>query len=344
MNEPENKLKKALAENGVMDAEKTERLAAEAVSWFESRQRWLARSMYASILAMTAVVELGFAGFVVTYSTKGLLVFTVLLLVGIGFVMLSRLEYVVMSTKIGVLKEIKLLRLESRDDTSVPGPPSSEAADAARRLSASVWKVLSRGENLAWIVAVAVVAMATMFLSVTWLTPRRTLAIESHVTLAPDGAGIQVSKVWYSIAGPFAMTSSQLYTRGNATLTRWIDNRGRELPIRTATIQGNKRYTVQLLEPVMPGDEFHSTTTVEIPKMAVKQGDVWTCVMDPVYGYDQNNFLSTVQLPKGAQFVSSDPAPDQQLVQDALPTLRFQATRQAGEKFVCKILYRLPNK
>ena len=228
------------------------------------------------------------------------------------------------------------------------GRPTGQAAAPAREtvsVTTNLWRTppLSLREDAAWYVTLILVAAASALCMFRLMGGEGTLTHESHVKLSADGSGTNVSKISYYYYGLSPKTSSSMWTgKGPYKFTRWLDSRRRELPMSVATIGENVRYTVQLVEPVTPGQEFRDTLTGESPKMAEKQGDLWTYRGDPQFGHPQNCYLETVQLPKGAEIVSVDPEPAQQTVQDDLPTVRFQAIRGCNEKFTHMIQYRLP--
>ena len=168
---------------------------------------------------------------------------------------------------------------------------------------------------------------------------------ESQVTLLADGSKSTVSKVSYrNPAGLFPTTSLSLWTGdGPFAITQWLDGRGRELPISVSTIGGNRQYTVQLAEPIMPGDRVNYTTTTEMAEWAARKGETWTYHEGRSWGgKGRKFFLETTRLPRGAEIVSVEPKPAQQLVRDGLPTVRFQAVVDQDHELVYTIQYRLP--
>jgi hypothetical protein len=342
MSEPEDKLKKALAENGNFDAETAKRVAAEAGALLDRRLKWLARITWLRTLIVIAVGEVGFIGLFMTFSTKGMIGFAVLLLFAIVALCVIDLQYRITNTKVSLLKEIKLLRLEYL------GRPTGQAAAPAREtvsVTTNLWRTppLSLREDAAWYVTLILVAAASALCMFRLMGGEGTLTHESEVKLSPDGSGTEVTKISYHYYGLSPMTSANIWSGvGPSKFTRWIDSRGRELPMNVSTNEKNKQYTVQLVEPVMPGDEVRETLFAESPKMAEKEGDLWIYRGRWEFGHEKNSYLETVQLPKGAEIVSVDPEPVQQSVQDALPTVRFQAIRSRNEIFTYTIQYRLP--
>ena len=250
------------------------------------------------------------------------------------------LGHAIASTKISLLKEMKLMRLER---LGLPGDDIASAARKSAFAGASTRPALSAGETVRWFAALLLAAMASAIAAFWLWSPGGTLTDESHVTLLADGSGTDVSKTSYPYFGWLPMTSSSIWTGlGPYTITHWIDNQGRDLPMTVATIDGNRKYTVELAEPVMPGEQVRETRIGESPKMAKEADGLWTFQGDPMYGYQKNIYLVTVQLPKGAEIVSVDPKPAEEFVRDGQPTVRFQAIRDFNQKFEHKVEYRLP--
>jgi hypothetical protein len=195
-------------------------------------------------------------------------------------------------------------------------------------------------ENMLWIVALIVVALSFSF-GTQKLMQERTITIDSQATLSPDGAGWIETKRWYYYYGMSPMASSSLYTGKAFNITHWLDNRDRELPMSIAEVGENRQYTVQLIEPIMPGGEVHDTTTIYGQNIAKQEGDIWTYQGDPVYGYEKNNYLETITLPPGAEIISVEPKPNRQFFKNGSAIVVFQATRKGNEKFIHTIKYKL---
>ena len=340
MSEHENELKKALAENGRFDHETAKRVTAEAGAWFDKRLKWMARLDFVRIIFCIAVLEIAAAGFGLAVSTKAMLAFAVVLVFAIVGTGIVAIQSRITNAKLALLKEIKLLRLEHlgcpTDHTTAP--PWETVPTGV-----TIWRTLSRWEGAAWF-AVLILVAAVSFLFASWLMGwEGMLTNESLVKLSADGSGSEVSKTSYQYNGLTPMTSASMWTgEGPYKFTRWLDNRGRELLMTVETIPPNRRYTVQLVEPVRAGEEFRETIFGESPKMAEKKGALWTYKGDPQFGQQKNSYFVTVQLPKGAEIASVDPQPAEQIIQDGLPTVRFQAIRGRNEKFTHSIQYRLP--
>jgi hypothetical protein len=341
MSEHGNELKKALSENGNFDAEKAGRDATEANSYFDSQLRRHARITWLSMIFVIAVLECAFVGFVLTFSTKALVGFAIVLVVTVVLIGMVSTWYEITNTKISLLREIKLLRLEH---LGLPPDRTIQPAREAARTSTSLWRVLSLRENMAWLLTLILIAAVTNYSTLQLMTWGTTMTDESRVTLLPDGSGLVVNKVSYRYQGFLPMTSASLWSGDPSyAITQWLDGQGRDLPISVSTIGGERRFTVQFAEPIIPGDHVSYQTTAEGSKMATKNGETWTFHGGQKWGGEgRKYFLQTIRLPPEARIVSVEPKPSQQSVQDGSEVLRFQAVVDQDHELRYAIQYRFP--
>jgi len=162
MSEREDELKKALAENGGFDAEKAENEVERARRWFDSRLRWSGRIAWMRLILVVAVCVFALTNFMVAVSTRAMIGYAALMVITIGGVGTIAVQSWVAGTKIGLLKEIKLLRLECL------GRPAGQVAPTAWRefpLTPATRRALSGWEYTAWLLALMVVAGASMFIT-----------------------------------------------------------------------------------------------------------------------------------------------------------------------------------
>jgi hypothetical protein len=343
MSEHEDELKRALAENGPLDAGKATRDADEANAYFDAQLKRDARlNFWCRMIFAAALLEFAAIGFILTFSVKAMIGFAVLLLVAVVLICVFSIQYLVVNTKLNLLREIKLLRLERL------GLPSDATTVQARRAGLSsmrTWRVLSLRESLAWLAGLLVVSGVVAYSTAQLMAWGLLMTEESVVSVLPDGSTKTESNVAYRYQGFLPLATLSLWTGdGPYAITRWLDGQGRDLPIRVATIGGNRRYTVQLAEPVMPGDQISYTTTTECGKMATKQGDTWTYHGGHKWaGKGQRYTLQTVQLPAEAEIVSVEPTPAQQLLLHGQSAVRFQAVVDEEHELAYAIKYRLPD-
>ncbi len=211
MSEHENEVKKALAENGVLDADKASNDANRASRWFDSRLKWSGRIAWMRIILVVVVFEFAFVKFYGAASTKAMIGYAAMMVITIVLVGTIGVQSWVASTKISVLREIKLLRLECL------GRPTEQVASSALGafpMIASTRRALSLWEYIAWLLALMVVAGASAFVTqrlsdrvwpsdmarfegapVTIEAPRTTAPAYVHVYLRMDQGVCKVSRV-----------------------------------------------------------------------------------------------------------------------------------------------------
>jgi hypothetical protein len=211
MSEHENKLKKALAENGVFDADQASEDANRASRWFDSRLKWAGRFAWMRIILVVVVFEFAFVKFYGAVSTRAMIGWAVVMVVTITGVGTIAVQSWVAGTKISVLKEIKLLRLECL------GRPTEQVASSALGtfpVIAPPRRALSWREYIAWLLALMVVAGASAFVTqrlsdsvwpsdmarfegaaVTIEAPRIGAPVYVHVYLRMDQGVCKVSRV-----------------------------------------------------------------------------------------------------------------------------------------------------
>jgi hypothetical protein len=276
-----------------------------------------------------------------TFSTKALVGFAVLLVITIVLIAVLSIRHEIRSTTISLLREIKLLRLEH---LGLPTDQTMAPARQATAKSMSPWRVLSLRETAAWFLTLLLVAAVSNYVTLRLMTWGISMSEEVRVTLLSDGSGTAVNKVSYRNQGFLPMTSASLWSGDPSyAITQWVDGEGRDLPISVSTIDGQRRFTAQFAEPIMPGDRVSYTTTAERPKMATKNREIWTCRGGQKWaGAGRKYFLETIQLPQGAQIVSVEPKPSHQTVQDRAEVLRFQTVVDQDHELGYTIQYRFP--
>jgi hypothetical protein len=340
MSENANELKKALAENGNFDAGKANRAAIEASSYFDAQLRRHARVAWCCFIIVIAALEFAFIGFLLTFSMKAMAGFAILLVVTVILIGIFSIGFEIANTKIILLREVKLLRLEH---LGLPADQNIAPVWKAVPVYNSIWHVLPLRENLVWFAALILVAIVSSSLANRLMDWGLRMTDESQVTLSPDGSGLAVNKVSYRYQGFLPMTSTSLLSGDPSyAITQWLDCQGRDLPISVSTIDGQRQFTVQFAEPIMPGDQVSYTTSAERPKMATKNGETWTYQGGQKWGgKGQKFFLETIRLPRGAEIVSVEPKPAQQSVRDGLQTVRYQAVIDQDHELAYTIQYRL---
>jgi hypothetical protein len=339
MNDRENELARASAENGTFDAERAKKMAADAVSHFQWRLKKVERTTLLTLLICTALMALAGVQLWFTASIKAMIAFALVFLCAFETTILIKLWYWIVNGKLAVLKELKQMQLRGTVSSDVAG--SFTALD--KREAETSWRYpgLSRWERTAWFTAIGIVgAVAGYYIaaheSIAYVT------VSESVVLKSDGGATETTEQSYQASSPISSFPMICGNLDKLASVRWIDGRGRELPYDVSPQDGQRSYTVHMIESVMPGEWMQYTQILERRSAATMQGDVWTYEGGFTYGFQHNRFAVNVQLPPGAEIVSLDPQPIERWTDKGGVRLTYQAARGSLEPFQYKIQYRLP--
>jgi hypothetical protein len=162
MSEHENELKKALAENGVFDADKASNDADRARRWFDSRLKWSGRISWVRIILVLIVFEFALVNLVDAVSTRAMIGYAAMMVITIVLIGAIAVQSWVSGTKISLLREIKLLRLEC-----LGRPAAQDASSALKAFSKTTstrW-ALGFWEFIIWILITAMIGGASAYVS-----------------------------------------------------------------------------------------------------------------------------------------------------------------------------------
>ena len=165
MNEFDNDLKKSLAENGPFDPEKArgmkKHVAAKYNGWLSKIERYL----YIWLIGLAALLVFAAFRLLESTSTKALVVYAMMFLVALVGQTLIKLWYWIMNSKIGTLKELKLLRL---DVAAIPGADKAlSRMDVDELMAGPPRRIPGCGkvERIAWKIALYAVIIFVAFAS-----------------------------------------------------------------------------------------------------------------------------------------------------------------------------------
>lgn len=165
----ENELRKALAEDVPFDAQRGESEASRARRWFDTRLKRSGRIAWIRIIVVAAVFAAALARFNVAESTRAMIGYATLMVITMVLVSAICVQSWVAGVRIGLLREIKLLRL---DCLCRPTEPVTQLDSEGFSNAGSTRWSLSVQEWIAWLVLLAVVASASQFMA-TWLSARQ---------------------------------------------------------------------------------------------------------------------------------------------------------------------------
>ena len=272
------------------------------------------------------------------------MMFGVLLLVAYETTILVKLWYWIVNTKFTLLRELKEWKLQMALSSSAASSPAAAEEETPRRDLG-----LSRRERIAWfVVLIAVCTVVSGHKPRSAATPAPpapptpAAAIVECVTLKADGGATSLLQT----AGRATLASSSFdFVVGDADnidSVRWLDNRGRKLPVDVFTENGLRCYTVRLIEPDVPGEWQRTTRITEYRLAATEKNGVWTYMNDYQHGLFRTEHNIAIELPRGAKALAVDPEPVARWTSNGVEHLAFHATTGPGEHFRYKIEYRLP--
>ncbi len=339
MNEQERILKEALAENAQFKAEKADVLRTQATADFRDKLGWVERVTWIYLLVCVVLGVPTLNLFMRSTDVKTLISCALGLSVIYGTTVLMKLWFASASTKLGVLKEIKQLRLEVSQLATAAGVASPtdvlstkyEPIRGTSKLERKTWLVV-----LVLAGAIAGSVARGEYDGVVGGGSSK-LAADSLVTLTADGNATSATKIDWDQSGSTPSSEFQFYAPASCTF-RWVDSQGREMPHRTTPEDTHVRYDVSLPQDC---DQTTYSQLAESPGAATQTDDVWTYASDMEYGHKLNDFTTTVLLPEGAELISVEPKPALEFTSNDRPAYRFQGTRGQNEKFEFQLKYRL---
>ncbi len=324
------------------DAERAAHLRSSITDSFDARSRKLWRR-----LCIWLLICGGFAGVLIVAFFQSddikLWIFTgILFLVMFTSTILMKLWYWVVNSKLGILKELKLLRFDlAQDRSAVDALEAVARIDNPARVSG-----VSRLERFAWTIAIAVVWASPFIGHDLWIglgageTTRST-----NITLKADGSGTMETSTEYLLL--YRPGDVQMYSVGSipavqlipANESPYTDGFGRRLAFRREPAGPNHRDVIPFAEP---GQRHFLTETSKIN--AQREGDHWkfTTGLTTEGSRQHNRYSDTVTLPPGAVLVSAEPAPVGQEVRDDAIVLHFYREGSPNQSWKYIVTYRLP--
>jgi len=340
MTDSNDDLKTALAENGSFDHEKAAKTGDTVVAAFGTKMRKVERRVWfwgilCKCIAIFAVLQL-----LHVTSTRDMILNAIIALFMLEVIMMYKLWYWILNNKLSLLKEIKLLRAETSLTTE------AVTSRGLRDLVDEPVQGLSRWERRLWFCVYVVCVVGLILIKMPDLQrateSEQKMVHEGYVTLAADGSGTTVTKTSSPNWNAVPLLSFPFDVPAGSTIS-WIDDRGRELPAAAETEDGRDRFTVSLIDPVMPGETLVYKRISETPNLAGKKGDIWTCRADWSFGPQPYRYDEIVMLPEAAEIVSANPEPRHRSVASTgEPVLYFRADCGPNEHFIYTIEYRLP--
>lgn len=160
-----------------------------------------------------------------------------------------------------------------------------------------------------------------------------------YVELFSDGYAICTSESTYENTSKEPVETHS-FINSQDTIDKVLDEKGNELPFKITHKESYYQYTVKLIRPVQPGEEYILKYVGKKIKKAEKQDDKWSYDRSHV-PIPETDYTETVKFPSGAKLISVEPKPAEQSEENGSPVLVFKKHLQENEAFKCKIEYKL---
>jgi hypothetical protein len=339
------------------DPEKAAQMRAQALDMFQGQARKISRYMLVWLLICMAFACVTMLLFMVSTDVKSWILYGVLFLVMIESTILIKLWYWVVNSKLAVLRQVKLLRMDLALQKG-----STETLEELAALDSPLRPMgLSKWEHRIWRAAVTALAVVLGVIIATSQGNLRFLLsalsindFRNTVTLNADGSA-QEQIEWemqnWSLA---PLTEFPLSNGGSVSQTTLIpagdspysDGMGRKLAVRREPAGPNHRDLIQFVEAVPPFGRFILKSSSPSPwhTRATREGEVWTAQETLGPSSVRIRYVQTVVLPPGAMVVSVDPPPEDQKNEEGRVVLHLQSKPIAGQRWNWTVKYRLGGK
>jgi hypothetical protein len=336
------------------DPERASRLRAQALDLFQGQARKISRHMLVWLLVCMVFACLTMVLFAASTDVKSWILYGVLFLVMIESTILIKLWYWVVNSKLSVLRQVKLLRMDLAVQKG-----STEALEELATLESPLQPMgISKWERRIWHAAVMALALVMGAVIATSQGNFRfilsTLSVNdlrNKVILNADGSA-QEELEWEMQNRSLApLTEFPLFNGGSVTQTTLIpagdspysDGFGQKLAGRREPAGPNHRDVIQFVAPIPPFGRFTLKSSSPWPwhTRATREGEAWTVTETLGPSSVRTRYIQTVALPPGGEIVSVDPLPKAQSNQGERVVLRLESEPKAGQQWKWTVKYRL---
>jgi hypothetical protein len=336
------------------DPERASRLRAQALNTFQGQARKIGRYMFVWLLICMAFACVTMLLFTTSTDVKSWILFGVLFLVMIESTILIKLWYWVVNSKLAVLRQVKLLRMDLALQKG-----STEALEELAAIESPFQPMgISKWERRAWHAAVMALAVVLGAVIATSQGNARFILsalsindFRNTVTLSADGSAQEQIEWEMQNRSLTPLSEFPLSNGGSVSHTTLVpasdspysDALGRKLAVRREPAGLNHRDLIQFVEPVPPFARFTLKSSSPWPwhTRATREGEVWTVQETLGPSSVRIRYVQTVALPPGAEIVSVDPLPKDQQNQEGRMVLRLEAEPIAGQQWKWTVKYRL---
>jgi len=331
MTDFDDELRDALGGNGSPDAGRAEESAGVAMAVYARKLRKLELIAWAYLAACVALAVFSLSRFEASTAVKDHVFYGVIFLLAIESSVLIKLWYWVMNTKLGVLAEIKRLRLQL---------PATQVGseEPALQTGSLGWSV--RGRR--WALLVAIIAVGFFVGAAGNGSLDAGYSVDGYYTVQSDGRADVISRMELASLGPAPASVFTFYSDSQLSDARCLDETGRELPVEVVPEGEGYRFRADLAEPRMPGEDSAFKVAYSTMGLVREEGESRVFELNWAWGLGRNAYEYTVSLPRDAEVVSVEPKPRSRYTFDGRPTLTFSGLRSSSEHFNVIVRYRVP--
>jgi uncharacterized protein DUF6768 len=339
MSEHDQTLQNALEENARLRSEREESVREVASTEYSGRLRSAERIYWLYGLACVAMGVSAINFFARSFDIKTLIGSAVVMLVLYETTVLMKLWFSIAAMKMGVLKEMKLLRLEVARLATAVGvekPSQPPVKYEPMRGTSSI-------ERRFWLAACVIVAMTvSSWTGHAWhLGGGGDSSTDTLVTIAADGSAEKQTETVKQYSSYYRPSGFSLYAPKDWNV-RLLDPMGQEMPIEVVATDTQNRHDVTFTDNVFVDGKMRYTKISKIPKAANLKDGVWTYQEGIRVAGREQKFSIKILLPPGAKLLSAEPTADVEVDGDGRTHLRYQGTTIDDKQYVFTIRYELP--
>lgn len=323
MDDFEKQIRESLSSEGSLDPEKSRSLKKKSMEYYDHALRKSERTFILLIFFCLLTIIIAWIKFTGSAYPKQQIFYGAAMTIGfLGLVFIGLLSFII-NNRIGLLKEIKMIRLGVQED-------------ATQTLKNPLIGTYARAEYVFWAVGIAAsVIIIAQILFPGFRTTRYGLHVNKHVTVQYDGSASFVEHVSFPVTGKIPLFGFNLDFSGNPDCSdwKWFDAKGRELIKSIKQKNGKTEIKIDLYEPVMPGEWVYYKLESRCSEAVKRVENERILEMQDLYGYPdcactgKMQFSLSVELPKGAEIISIEPDGAEQTTFNNIPVIYFRTSK-----------------
>jgi hypothetical protein len=337
MNDFEKQIRESLSSEGSLDSEKSQSLKKKSIEYYDRALRKSERTFVLLIIFCLLTIIIAWIKFIGSAYPKQQIFYGVAMTIGfLGLVFIGLLSFII-NNRIGLLKEIKMIRLGVEED-------------ATQALKNPLVGTYARAEYVFWAVGIAAsIIIIAQILFPGFRATRYGLHVNKYVTVQYDGSASSVEHVSFPVTGKKPLFDFAMDFTGNPDCAdwKWFDAKGRELMKSIDQSDDKTKVKINLYEPVMPGEWLYYRLESGCPNAVKRVENERIIEMQDLYGYPdcacmgKMQFSFSVELPKGAEIISIKPEGAEKTSLNNIPVIHFKTTKTGKQPSIYLVSFKL---